>query len=99
MFKNIFKLSTNFQYSQVIEKEINALQSAMNQRNILTKKFKSNFNFDIPDYIVDEIIENEKTQNFLNLHYLINCAVINNKISESNALLLKQVYKLNNRIT
>lgn len=55
-------------------------------------KIQSNFNFELPNYILDEIITNENKFQYKNLHFLINCAVINGKISKTNGSILKQTF-------
>lgn len=72
--------------------EIDALQKEINlfkeKKSILQKKF----NFIIPDYIVDEIIESDKNNLYINLNLLINCAIMNGQISNENGDLLKKAY-------
>ena len=92
MFKKLFNIHTAQNAVNNIEDESIHLQQKLSMWNEKAKKIQSNFDFCIPDYIIDEIIENEDSKNFVNLHYLINCALVNERISESNANLLKRAY-------
>lgn len=85
MFKKAFNTSNDYD-------ELANIQQKLEIWNEKAKKIQNNFDFHIPDYIIDEIIQNETSKSFVNLHYLINCALVNNKISENNAKLLKQIY-------
>ena len=55
-------------------------------------KIQSRFDFAIPNYILDEIIEHEDSTCKDNLYYLINCAVMNNRITLENARKIREVY-------
>ena len=55
-------------------------------------KIQSHFDFTIPNYILDEIIEHEDSVCKDNLYYLINCAVINNRITLENAKKIREIY-------
>lgn len=55
-------------------------------------KIQSHFDFAIPNYILDEIIEQENNTCKDNLYYLINCAVMNNRITLENAKKIREVY-------
>ena len=72
--------------------ELNTLQHKISEWNEKSLKIQSQFDFVLPNYIIDEIIENEVKKDYLNLHYLINCAVINGRITEKNGKLLKKIY-------
>ena len=71
---------------------ITELQNSLNEWNIKTDKIKSNFDFTIPNYILDEIIEQQYCHNRDNLYALINCAVINGNITLENAKRIKEMY-------
>lgn len=58
------------------------------------KNIQANFAFDLPNYIIDEIIEKENCNDYENLYCLINCAVLNGRISRENADKIKHVYKI-----
>lgn len=92
MFKKLFSTLSYTDTSEDSNVELDRLQNNISNWEQKANIIKSQFNFHLPDYIVDEIIQNEGSKNYINLHYLINCALVNNKISESNANLLKQVY-------
>lgn len=51
------------------------------------KKIQENYTFEIPDYILDEIIENETPKD--KLIYFINLAKLNDRISEEQSEILK----------
>lgn len=96
MLKNIFKRMNSL--SEQLEKleqrriELEKLQNRISEWNRKASEIQSKFNFILPNYIIDEIIENEDRKDYLNLHYLINCAVINGRISETDGNIIKQVY-------
>ena len=59
----------------------------------LKEKLEMKYHFEIPNYIVDEIINGN---DYKNLCSLIRLAAANNKISEKNAnILIKSVKKIN----
>ncbi len=45
--------------------------------------------FIIPNYIIDELVENKNNMSYSNLFCLINMAIINNRMSKYNAKKLK----------
>ena len=53
---------------------------------------QSQFNFNLPNYIIDEIINNESSKNYRNLHILINVAILNNKLSKKDGNILRSIY-------
>ena len=55
-------------------------------------EIQSRFDFAIPNYILDEIIEHENNSYKDNLYCLINCAVMNNSITSENAKKIREVY-------
>lgn len=61
------------------------------------KEMHSNFNFEIPDYVLEEIIIGNKE----NLRALIGLAKVNNRFSESQANILISIFcrEINNFIT
>lgn len=92
MFKKLF---STLVYTDNLENSQNDLIKLQNDISNWERKaeiIQSKFNFRLPDYIIDEIIKNDTSKNYINLHYLINCALVNDKISENDANLLKQVY-------
>lgn len=99
MLKNLLKYKlSSLNFSNQIKEfehkqfELNNLQDEISEWNNKSIKIQSNFDFVLPNYIIDEILENENTKNYFNLHYLINCAVINGRITEDNGKLLKKIY-------
>lgn len=70
----------------------NNFQNYIENWNKKACEIKSKFHFSIPNYIIDEIIENEKNKNYFNLHCLVNCAVLNGKLSEKNGKIIKEKY-------
>ena len=58
------------------------------------KKIESSFDFKIPSYLIDEIIECNEDDDFDNLNYMINCAVVNGSLSKENSKILKKTYCL-----
>jgi len=55
-------------------------------------EIQSHFDFAIPNYILDEIIELEDSTYKDNLYFLINCAVMNSRITLENARKIREVY-------
>lgn len=53
---------------------------------------QSQFDFTLPNYIIDEIISKEHSKNYSNLHTLINATVINNKLTKENGNIIKKIY-------
>lgn len=92
MFKKLFNIDSIKNAVNTTKSESIYLQQELSTWNKKANKIQSNFNFHIPDYIIDEIIESEDSKSFVNLHYLINCALVNERIAEDNAKILKQVY-------
>lgn len=61
------------------------MRNEINRYYRLKEKIQMKYNFKIPDYILDEMINGKKN----NLCYLINLAVMNNRLSKENAQILK----------
>ncbi len=68
------------------------LQNQIDEWNKKATKIQLQFDFTIPNYILDEIIEQENNKCKDNLYYLINCAVLNNSLTEENAKKLREIY-------
>ena len=85
-------LKKNILSNEIKDVELNKLQSKIIEWNKKAEVIQSKFNFILPNYIIDEIIENESSKNFLNLHYLINCAVLSGRITTNNGKILKKEY-------
>ena len=97
MFKKIFKhifLSNKVETHKYNNLELQNLQDKVSTWNHKADIIQSKFNFILPNYIIDEIIESEEHKDFINLYLLVNCAVINNRITESDGKLIKQYYSL-----
>ena len=90
-FFNYSKQITEIEYKQ---KELTELKRKIIDWKKKASIIQSNFDFILPNYIIDEIIENERNKDYLNLYYLINCAIINGRLSEENGKVLKQAYIL-----
>jgi hypothetical protein len=60
--------------------------------NKKASEIQSHFDFSIPNYILDEIIEHEDSTYKDNLYYLINCAVMNSRITLENAKKIRELY-------
>lgn len=85
-------LSIHSQDFKVRKADFDKLHEDFLEWNQKAKEIQSKFDFILPNYIIDEIIENEQKKTYFNLYCLINCAVINGTISESNKKILKQIY-------
>ena len=56
------------------------------------REIQKNFNFFIPDYVLDEIVLTQNKHQKLNLLVLINLATINKRLTEEQASELKNKY-------
>lgn len=95
MLKKILKenlLSNQIKEIEQKQAELKELQNEVSEWNHMAIKIQSKFDFVLPNYIIDEILKNTEKKNYINLHYLVNCAVINGRISESNGKIIKQIY-------
>lgn len=61
------------------------------------KKIQEKFQFEIPIYILNEIIESRNKHREDNINALINLATINNRIDVENAKILKNEYVFHNK--
>lgn len=77
-----------------VEKEERILWGQVQRFNRLKKELEFEYGFEIPDYIIDEIINND---DYNNLCVLLNLAVVNNSISEKNAKIIKEREKKRKR--
>lgn len=80
--------NTNINFSSDIL-EIKLMLNEINKRNQIKEKMQNEMGFTIPNYIIDEIAEPKTNISYSNLFYLINMAIINNRISSYNARKLK----------
>lgn len=60
--------------------------------NKKASEVQSRFDFAIPNYIIDEIIEQENSTYKDNLYCLINCAVMNDRMTAENAKKIREFY-------
>ena len=56
------------------------------------REIQKKFKFEIPDYVLAEIVRTRNKVQKLNLSALINLAVINRRLTENNAKELKDTY-------
>lgn len=89
---NEINLSEQLNEFEIRKKQIEKLQLEIMEWTDKASIIQSKFNFTLPDYILNEIIENDKSKNYINLHYLINCAVVNQRLSKDNGNIIKQMY-------
>ena len=73
----------NYSMIQTKNKE---LEQRNNELNILKEKLENYFKFEIPSYIVDDIIEKENYNHFC---LMVNLSVKNNRLSNENGETLK----------
>ena len=71
-------------------KELQELLTEMIFVKTQGNEIQKNFDFTIPDYILDEIVLTKNKPEKLNLNILINIAVINNKLTNGQARMLKK---------
>lgn len=90
--KNTKEFSNSITEREQSRIELEILQKRISEWNRKASIIQSNFDFILPNYMIDEILNNEEKKNYVNLHCLINCAVVNGRITESNGKLLKQIY-------
>lgn len=69
--------------------QIQLIENEINTRKLEMEKFQQDFDFVIPDYILDEIIRQRGRKNNENLIALINLAVKNGSLSKENGKILK----------
>ena len=87
MFKKNVKIDLH-----ELDQNISELKKQIEIWNKKATFIQSQFDFIIPNYIIDEIISNEYSKNYSNLHYLINAAVVNKKLTKKNGNILKKLY-------
>ena len=66
------------------------LQNEAERRKILSEKIQKNFDFEIPTYVLEDIIDEEY---FEHICLMINLATLNNRISKENSIRLKEKLK------
>ena len=75
------------------------LLKEIEERSNLKEKIYNiyDFDFEIPDYVIDDIIDNE---DFRHIYLMINMSVINKRISQKDSKILKEKIKeMYNRIS
>lgn len=98
MNKNILKkINFIFGYQNELKNKkakLEELQKQISDWNLKASKIQSKFDFPLPNYIIDEIIDSQNKQykNYINLYNLINLAVITGNLSEDNGKIIKQIY-------
>jgi hypothetical protein len=88
-------MEKNFQNYAVIDieerKKSNLqLEKRIKEMKLLKEKLEKHFNFEIPDYIIDDILDYEK---YHHICLIINLAVVSNRLSEENGKILKEGIK------
>lgn len=76
-------------YSILEQKKIQ-MNKKLNDMELLKQKLEEHFKFNIPTYIIADIIENEDYRHFC---LMINVAVINSKLTEKQGIILKDGIK------
>lgn len=74
------------------KKEIDILNEKVSIWNAKADKIREQFDFFIPNYLIDEIIEKEIEKNYNNLHCLCNMAYICGRISNEESQIIKKIY-------
>ena len=87
------KNMSNEKYSEnTLESSLKEAKGKLDNWNKKSKIIQAQFDFKIPDYIIDEIICFEKERDYLNLCTVINCAIVSGSISSDNGKTLKEFY-------
>lgn len=79
-----------------IEERNRILKQKIAQLEVQREKIQNRFNFKIPVYVLDEIIESNDRVIKDNLNAIINLARVNDRISLKEAEILKEHYVFNN---
>ncbi len=82
-------------YTEIEKRELYQLRKEQiarrrTQLKLIKHKLKSYFDFDIVDYIIDDILENEEYQHFC---LMVNLAVVNRRMTEEQGETLKEGIK------
>ena len=82
-------------YTEIEKRELYQLRKEQiarrrTQLKLIKHKLKSYFDFDVIDYIIEDILENEEYQHFC---LMINLAVVNSRMTEEQAETLKEGIK------
>ncbi len=79
-----------------IEEKNGILKQKIEQLEVQREKIQNRFNFKIPVYVLDEIVESNDRVIKDNLNAIINLARVNDRISLKEAEILKEHYVFNN---
>lgn len=71
-------------------KEIIKMQNIIIENQRKSERLQRKFNFKIPDYVIEELIKDNKDYDVLNS--MICVAIANNRLSKENAQILKRLY-------
>lgn len=95
-------IKINSIYTLSFEKEIKELEKKKQDIKILkdkittwndkADKIRGQFDFTIPNYLIDEIIEKEIDKNYNNLHCLCNMACLCGRITYEESQTIKKIY-------
>lgn len=72
-------------------KAIIEMQNIIDERQRKSEKLQSKFNFKIPNYVIEELIKDNKNYDILNS--MIGIAVVNGRLSREQAQILRKLYK------
>lgn len=73
-------------------KDLQRLLSELEYIKAQGREIQKNFDFTIPDYILEEIVLTRNKLEKSNLQIMINMAFLNNRITKGQAIKLKNVY-------
>lgn len=73
-------------------KDISYLQERLNYITTQGREIQKNFEFIIPNYVLEEIVDTQNKQQKTNLSAIINLAKINKRLTEEQANKLKEAY-------
>lgn len=71
---------------------VKSLETIIKNREELSNKIQSQFDFKVPNYILDEIIDRQETKSYNNLYALLGLAIFNNRITKEQANKIKSIY-------
>lgn len=98
MLINVFKRKIDYsrEFDKLCKNKliINKMKESLKLKIEKSKFIRSQFDFDLPDYIIAEIIENEYSKDYTNLYSLIGLAIHNNKLSNKNAQIIMDKFKI-----
>ena len=72
-------------------KSLIEMQNIIDERQRKSEKLQSKFNFKIPNYVIEELIKDNKNYDILNS--MIGIAVVNGRLSREQAKILRKLYK------